>query len=301
MKTKLTATIAIAVVAMMVFSTVGATTFSWFTDTEETDITITTGKLAVDTGDFIVDAPTGNIHESDMIPENISIIYDDSRAEGNITRWVEATDTDNSNKLIIAGNPSDVGVRISYSVTFSGDVDYKYYVGVKCPEGMGVNILILDEMTKEEVKCNSWIYANSDPKGEFNLTLNVTLSINSIPEDLNDALIKLTNMITQYLNPADLWDGTVDTTWYDDSITEFTLDSVEQLAGLVELIDGGETFSGKTVKLDSDLDLYRIGSNGEPICFEPIGSYRYDTPFKGTFDGQGHTISNLYQNNPLLF
>ena len=32
------------------------------------------------------------------------------------------------------------------------------------------------------------------------------------------------------------------------------------------------------------------------ICFEPIGSYRHNTPFKGTFDGNGHTIYNLKQN-----
>ena len=92
MNTKLTATIAIAVVAMMVFSTAGATTLSWFTDTEETDITITTGSLNVSTSDFKMDVPGSEDYDSKTIPENISIIYDDSRAEENITRWDNSSD-----------------------------------------------------------------------------------------------------------------------------------------------------------------------------------------------------------------
>jgi len=88
----------------------------------------------------------------------------------------------------------------------------------------------------------------------------------------------------------DVWDGeTVDTSWYNDADTEFELTAVEQLAGLAELVDDGETFEGKTVKLNRDFDL--AGK-----LFDPIGSYRKDTPFKGTFDGQGHTIANLSQN-----
>ncbi len=86
-----------------------------------------------------------------------------------------------------------------------------------------------------------------------------------------------------------VWDGTADTSWYNDTDTEFDLTSAEQLAGLAELIDGGNTFEGKTINLTTDLDL------GNKL-FDPIGSYRKDKAFKGTFDGQGHTISNLSQN-----
>ncbi len=85
------------------------------------------------------------------------------------------------------------------------------------------------------------------------------------------------------------WDGTVDTSWYNDTDTEFVLNKASQLAGLAELVDGGNTFEGKTIKLESNLNL----SN---VLFDPIGSYRKDTAFKGTFDGQGYTISNLSQN-----
>ena len=94
----------------------------------------------------------------------------------------------------------------------------------------------------------------------------------------------------------DDWDGTVDTTWYNDTDTEFTLTTAEQLAGLAELVDKGNSFAGKTVKLGINLNLDTTKEIEESICFEPIGSYRNDTAFKGTFDGQGHIISNLSQN-----
>lgn len=95
---------------------------------------------------------------------------------------------------------------------------------------------------------------------------------------------------------VDTWDGTADTSWYNDIDTEFTLSTSEALAGLAQLVDGGNTFAGKTIKLDCDLDLYYKDENGNAICFQPIGSYRHDKAFTGTFDGNDHTISNFNQN-----
>ena len=47
MKSKIVATLAVAVVAFMVFATAGATTYSWFSDSDETDITVTTAKINI--------------------------------------------------------------------------------------------------------------------------------------------------------------------------------------------------------------------------------------------------------------
>ena len=94
----------------------------------------------------------------------------------------------------------------------------------------------------------------------------------------------------------DAWDGSIDTSWYDPDATEYYLNSAEALAGLADLVDAGNTFAGKTIKLSSDLDLYVEDENGEPICFDPIGSYRNDMIFEGIFDGQNHTIANMSQN-----
>ena len=102
----------------------------------------------------------------------------------------------------------------------------------------------------------------------------------------------------EYPTMTDTWDGTANTDWYTSNPTapEYSLDTAEAIAGLAELIDAGQTFEGQTIKLSSDVDLYLEDENGEAIPFDPIGSYRFDQIFKGTFDGQGHTISNLNQN-----
>lgn len=99
---------------------------------------------------------------------------------------------------------------------------------------------------------------------------------------------------------VDTWDGTVDTSWYDATATEVTIETAEQLAGLAELVSGDVTFNGVRITLAKDLDLYcgdtTENADGDPLTFRPIGDISKDGTFEGIFDGDGHTISNLYQN-----
>ena len=93
-----------------------------------------------------------------------------------------------------------------------------------------------------------------------------------------------------------------DDTWYDDTKTELAIEDVADFAAFVETANSGNDFEGKTLKLTSDIDLYfkdvTALADGDPATFRPIGDTKYNggKPFKGTFDGQGHTIKNLYQN-----
>ncbi len=91
---------------------------------------------------------------------------------------------------------------------------------------------------------------------------------------------------------ADTWDGTAVTSWYNDTDTEFVITTAEQLAGLATLVDEGRTFEGKTVKLGTDVDL-------ASLPFNPIGHSANAKSFNGVFDGQGHTISNMYEQSDL--
>ena len=70
--------------------------------------------------------------------------------------------------------------------------------------------------------------------------------------------------------------------------------NAETLAKLAELVNSGTTCEGKTIILTEDIDLSAY-STGEG--WTPIGK-DYSHSFKGTFDGQGHKISNLYINRP---
>lgn len=83
----------------------------------------------------------------------------------------------------------------------------------------------------------------------------------------------------------------VDISWYKEGEKEFILNSAAQLRGLAELVNGTEenpavSFEGCTIKLENDIDLNNMS-------WTPIGNVA-STPFKGSFDGQGHSISNLF-------
>lgn len=72
--------------------------------------------------------------------------------------------------------------------------------------------------------------------------------------------------------------------WYDAAETEYTLTTADQLSELAALVNAGNDFAGKTVKLGANIDL-------ADRSWVAIGGA--DTAFAGTFDGQGNTISNV--------
>lgn len=85
-------------------------------------------------------------------------------------------------------------------------------------------------------------------------------------------------------------EGNYDVSWYDESRTEFTISTPEQLAGLAYLVNTYHQFRGKTVTLANDIDLAEhlwvpIGRNSRNAQSVAI--------FGGTFDGGGHVIRNL--------
>ena len=112
------------------------------------------------------------------------------------------------------------------------------------------------------------------------------------------------------------WEGNFDYTWYDASKTDFVIANADQLAAFGAIVGGmdGQTqdsFSGKTVKLVADINLGDKESENNPnLIFYPIGYNSSDGKyektgvavttgfynFSGTFDGNGHTVSNFYHN-----
>lgn len=89
-----------------------------------------------------------------------------------------------------------------------------------------------------------------------------------------------------FFSRNDATDVTIDGTLYEDFATVTYLASVKDLTYFADQVNVQNNFySGKTVKLTADIDLAGID-------WEPIGQTGA-TQFKGTFDGQNHTISNL--------
>ena len=113
------------------------------------------------------------------------------------------------------------------------------------------------------------------------------------------------------------WEGNFDYEWYDASKTELTIANADQLAAFGAIVGGmaegieQDSFSDKTVKLIADINLGDKESENNPdLIFYPIGYWNDEGTYEksnkaissgfynfcGTFDGNGNTIANFYQN-----
>lgn len=97
---------------------------------------------------------------------------------------------------------------------------------------------------------------------------------------------------------ADTWDGSISTAWYENG-EPYEIHSAADLAGLAQLVNDSPfwnrvDFAGKTITLMTDIDL---GANGASGLKWPMIGDGDNKPFRGTFNGNGHTISNVYVNN----
>jgi hypothetical protein len=118
-----------------------------------------------------------------------------------------------------------------------------------------------------------------------NTSVKVTLSNNTI-KDKDD------KVLTSAAISGDYYHNLEDNTYYIGSKAGLYAFAAAVNAGGNSSTTSGVTtyyhYSGKTFNLVADIDL-----NNE--AWTPIGTE--DNPFKGTFDGNNHTISNLYIND----
>ncbi|MDL2313045.1 cadherin-like beta sandwich domain-containing protein, partial [Bacteroidales bacterium OttesenSCG-928-B11] len=84
--------------------------------------------------------------------------------------------------------------------------------------------------------------------------------------------------------------GNYITSWYNSSLSSYTISTAQQLAGLAVLVNRSsspENFLNKTITLADSIDLYGR-------LWTPIGSNAATSNhFRGTFSGAGKTISNM--------
>jgi len=80
--------------------------------------------------------------------------------------------------------------------------------------------------------------------------------------------------------------------WYDENGTEFVITTADELYGVIQLSEFYD-FEGQTIKLGADI-IVNEGDAKDWAKKAPSRKWFPITGFKGTFDGQGHTISGLY-------
>ena len=80
-----------------------------------------------------------------------------------------------------------------------------------------------------------------------------------------------------------------------DTDTVTYIYNIEDLVKFRDSVNAGNGYAGKTVYVMEDIDMSTHCSEALGVSWEPIGAT--GTNFAGTFDGNYHTLSNLYYNS----
>ena len=97
---------------------------------------------------------------------------------------------------------------------------------------------------------------------------------------------------------------TPDTTWYDSNNQQesYTITTAAQLAGLLSLISSNNTFEDITIYLGNDIVMNDTSSENWTENAEKWNGGKLTTiySFKGTFDGNNHSIIGMYTSTGLF-
>lgn len=95
------------------------------------------------------------------------------------------------------------------------------------------------------------------------------------------------------------WTTMADTSWYKAGVKTFTITTARQLAGVAKLCEDGTSFEGVTILLGNDISLDNTTANsGDEYGYERswYGIGIDSRPFRGVFNGQGHTVRYMHRN-----
>ena len=260
----------------MCLSMIAGSTFALFTSNSEVNVTIGSAKVDID------------VEASDLVYKStLGETLGNAKLDGN-----EITLTN-----LVPGDYVTFTLTVTNNSTVA--VNYRALINVVTDNGLYEAL----EIKYDHEFTSAW--KKLEAAGNVN-TVKVTISL---PEEVSDAKYMGKTCTLQYFVEAvqgnapivDEWDGTADTSWYEDApeATEYTLNTAEEFAGFAKLVNStsrsSSEFANKTFTLNADIDLGMFDENNEPISFEPIGGNDYPA-FSGTFDGNGHTIYNMYQS-----
>ena len=275
-------------------------TFALFTSESQVNIAVTSGTLNV----------VASVNAQSLKTYSMGKAQD----AGKFANGGAAAFNENSQLALSRMTPGDKA-EFTVDIANNSNVAIKYKVAFAV-EGELADALVCSATNAEE----KWIYAEANAE-----IPSVEISV-ELPEEIeNDYQSKTDTIVSVKVEAVqgnkqfvDEWDGTADISWLTEELTknpeatEFTLNTAEDFAGFVALTNGTAaipvddeatvipfdgSFEGKTFKLAGNIDLAQVNEDGEKVSFASIGDVKKGgKAFKGTFDGQDHTISNLYQS-----
>ena len=288
----------VTALVMCVVMLVGAT-FAWFTDTASTGVNkIVAGNLKVD----IVDADNtntsldkGTLKFIQAVNESEVRLVEDVLWEPGATFFTQGFKIANNGnlalkyKVVVSGITGDTGLLkvmkfdvVSAMTKTGSEVNFDTTPGQLLPSAAGT----------PSVSDTTYYLRGHMDENAGNEYKNMTLtgiSVTVYATQLNSEFDSFGNDYDKDAEySADVWDGTsatADELAAATSGTTVTIDSGKLLAALVQSVNDGNDYAGYTIKLTKNLDL-----NGNE--WTPIGQ-KNGNKFKGTFDGQGYTVTGL--------
>ncbi len=276
-------------------------------------------------GDTVITIPVQT--EDGVVTETVTVEQDGMSITIPFGVLVEAaqlkltvTKLDASESDIEAGEgqtlmPFDVHVE---GVSVENTVPLTVYLGKVMPENLNMGNYSIYHVEADGTKEMSLVANEEDfaAHNQYKYTLDGELT-------LHMATFSVVAAVTE---DANAWNGSRDYTWYDAEAEELYIRNADQLAGFGAIVGGmdGQTqdsFENKTVKLLSDISIGDLDGDNM-LVFYPIGYYNntgsYEKRsgnvgpdgaavvsgyrnFEGTFNGNGHTISDFYQNTWEMF
>ena len=263
---------------------IGAT-FALFTSESKVNVAVSSGKVSVV-------ANAENLELYSGVWNDTTKVYDSvKQTNGNFINGGNASIVENTvtvNLLtsmdkvafdIVIRNYSNVKVLYQTKVELVDGLDL--FKGLEITIGEGANAVKYDGMTAY----SNWASLEPvvDADGNYDEANNIVVPVSiELPEkagnEYQDLTCTLAYTVSAVQGNAHVEDPVVDPNLLSvHNLTDFKL--------FAESVANGNNFSGKTVQLGGDIDL-----NNEE--WTPIDN------FNGTFDGNGHTISNLNVNQP---
>lgn len=273
MKTQTKAVIASVLVIALALTAVSGATYSWWSDSDETTIDITTGGLQAVVDGYIVKETRTTILNGETAVSTID--YTDLNS---VTDGIQFT------LVPPNGDRTTSTFTVIWSVTFMSTVPayYKVVFEIDGDDTSWIdNITVKDTNTDITGTLGKWQAVEPGEK-----TLNIIASFDADIDmaSYKDVSITIVNEIIQQA-AISKWSGNVAETVNSVSPGTYEIYTGEQLAWVAKQVnDGTNDFSNCVLKLMKDIDL-------DSKDWTPIGDK--DHQFKGSFDGQGHTISNL--------
>ena len=280
----------VTALVMCVVMLVG-TTFAWFTDTASTGVNkIVSGNLKVDIVDEHNESLVGKTLSFKDVNGKTDILWEPGATF--FTQGFKIANEGNlalKYKVVVSGITGDTGLLkvmkfdvVSAMTKTGSEVNFDTTPGQLLPSAAGT----------PSVSDTTYYLRGHMDENAGNEYKNMTLtgiSVTVYATQLNSEFDSFGNDYDKDAEySADVWDGTsatADELAAATSGTTVTIDSGELLAALVQSVNDGNDYAGYTIKLTKNLDL-----NGNE--WTPIGQ-KNGNKFKGTFDGQGYTVTGL--------